>query len=93
MKEIPKSGVLEGGSRAHARLMYLLGIKQLIVCINKMGDRSVDYKEARFLELAKDTRQMLIEVRRVYPEPGLIRCWCRLAGRKLSWRAACTLFP
>ncbi|MCP4762432.1 MAG: translation elongation factor EF-1 subunit alpha, partial [archaeon] len=45
------SGIGENGqTREHAFLAKTLGVKQLIVCINKCDDASYNYEEARFNE-------------------------------------------
>jgi elongation factor 1-alpha len=54
-----KSGEVEGQTRKHAMLFNTLGIKQLIVCINKMDDKSVNYSEERFNEIANEVKHML----------------------------------
>ena len=42
----------EGGqTREHALLAYSLGVRQMIVCCNKMDDASVAFSEARFREV------------------------------------------
>jgi elongation factor 1-alpha len=56
----PKEGEFQGQSRAHARLLNLLGIKQLIVGINKMD--AAEYKEARFTEVSEEAKNVLIKV-------------------------------
>lgn len=38
----------DGQTREHALLAYTLGLKQMIVLINKMDDESVQYSEARY---------------------------------------------
>jgi len=43
-----------GQTREHALLAYTLGVKQLIVAINKMDDKSVNYSQARFEEIQKE---------------------------------------
>merc|ERR1711862_715161 len=40
-----KEGVVQGQTRQHALLLKLLGIKQLIVCVNKMDEKQAGYKE------------------------------------------------
>lgn len=43
------SGKLGGGlTREHALLAFTLGVKQMIVCINKMDEKSVDWSEQRY---------------------------------------------
>ena len=41
----------EGSTREHALLSFALGIKQMIVLVNKMDDASVQYKQERFIEI------------------------------------------
>merc|ERR1712159_624343 len=57
-----KSGEVQGQTRQHARLINLLGVEQLIVGVNKMDDKTVDYKQARFEEIAKEVQGMLVRV-------------------------------
>merc|ERR1711963_1367626 len=47
-----EAGISKNGqTREHALLAYTLGVKQMIVCINKMDDRSVNYSESRYNEI------------------------------------------
>jgi elongation factor 1-alpha len=58
-----KTGEVPGQTRNHARLLNLLGIKQLIVGINKM-DSEVNgetYGEARYNEIATEVRRILLQ--------------------------------
>lgn len=41
----------DGQTREHALLAYTLGVKQMIVALNKMDDSTVNYSEARFQEV------------------------------------------
>merc|ERR1711968_93768 len=41
----------DGQTREHSLLAYTLGVKQMIVCVNKMDDKTVAYKESRFKEI------------------------------------------
>merc|ERR1712072_1346694 len=41
----------DGQTREHSLLAYTLGVKQMIVAINKMDDKTVAYKEARYKEI------------------------------------------
>ncbi|AYV82419.1 MAG: elongation factor 1-alpha-like protein [Homavirus sp.] len=51
-----------GQSRQHALLLNLLGMKQLIVCVNKMDEKSVEFKEERFEEVKEEVKRMLVAV-------------------------------
>jgi len=48
-----------GQTREHALLAYTLGVKQMIVAINKMDDKSVNYAEARYKEIKEETSRFL----------------------------------
>jgi elongation factor 1-alpha len=48
-----------GQTREHALLAYTLGVKQMIVCINKMDDKSVEYKEGRYNEIKEELGKFL----------------------------------
>jgi elongation factor 1-alpha len=58
----PKAGVVQGQTRQHARLINLLGVKQLIVGVNKMDCDLAGYKEARYNEIAAEMKNTLIKV-------------------------------
>ena len=58
-----KVGEVQGQTRQHARLINLLGVKQLIVCVNKMDSKpSADYKESRYNEIRDEMKSMLVKV-------------------------------
>lgn len=57
-----KSAEIQGQTRAHARLINLLGVKQVIVGINKMDAEMALYKEDRFSEICQEMRRMLVRV-------------------------------
>jgi elongation factor 1-alpha len=47
-----EAGIAKNGqTREHALLAYTLGVKQLIVVVNKMDDKSVNWSETRFNEI------------------------------------------
>jgi len=52
-----KLGVDEGQTRQHARLLYLLGVEQILVGINKMD--ACNWSEERFLEIKDEFVKML----------------------------------
>jgi len=56
-KADPKAGVEEGQTRQHARLLYLLGVDQIIVGVNKMD--SCGWDEQRFIEIKEEFVKML----------------------------------
>merc|ERR1712013_683630 len=50
-----EAGISKNGqSREHALLAYTLGVKQLIVAVNKMDSTEPPYSEARFSEIQKE---------------------------------------
>jgi elongation factor 1-alpha len=57
-----KRGEVQGQTRQHARLCHLLGIEQLIVGINKMDDKSVNYSEDRYKEIKTEVDKMLTKI-------------------------------
>jgi len=48
-----------GQTREHALLAYTLGVKEMIVCINKMDDKTVNYEEARYNEIKEELSKFL----------------------------------
>jgi len=48
-----------GQTREHALLAYTLGVKEMIVCINKMDDKTVNYAEARYTEIKEELSKFL----------------------------------
>lgn len=57
-----QAGEIQGQTRQHARLINLLGVKQLIVGVNKMDSDTAGYKKERYDEIANEMRHMLIRV-------------------------------
>ena len=49
----------EGQTREHALLALTLGVKQMILCVNKMDDKSVNYGQARFDEIKTELLRIL----------------------------------
>jgi elongation factor 1-alpha len=52
----------DGQTREHALLAFTLGVKQMIVCTNKMDEKSVNYSEARYTEIKKEVETYLKKV-------------------------------
>lgn len=52
----------DGQTREHALLAFTLGVKQMIVCCNKMDEKSVNYSEERYLEIKKEVSDFLKKV-------------------------------
>jgi len=48
-----------GQTREHALLAYTLGVKEMIVCINKMDDKTVNYDEKRYTEIKEELSKFL----------------------------------
>jgi len=57
-----KAGEIQGQTRQHSRLINLLGVKQIIIGINKMDCDTAGYKQARYDEIANEMRNMLTKV-------------------------------
>jgi elongation factor 1-alpha len=64
-----KKSEIQGQTRAHARLLNLLGVKQLLIGVNKMDIASnamdaadANYGEKRYDEIEKEMKHMLVKV-------------------------------
>jgi len=57
-----KQGIVQGQTRQHARLINLLGVKQLVIGVNKMDADLSLYKEARYNEIRDEMKSMLEKV-------------------------------
>jgi len=57
-----KAAEIQGQTRQHARLINLLGVKQLIVGVNKMDSDTAGYREERYKEIANEMKHMLVRV-------------------------------
>jgi elongation factor 1-alpha len=52
----------EGQTREHALLAFTMGVKQMIVAINKMDDKTVNYGESRYTEIKKEVSDYLKKI-------------------------------
>jgi len=52
----------EGQTREHALLAFTLGVKQMIVCVNKMDEKTVNWSQSRFEEIQKEVSEYLKKV-------------------------------
>jgi len=57
-----KTGQVQGQTRQHARLINLLGVKQLIIGVNKMDCDVAKYSLARYTEISDEIRNVLMRV-------------------------------
>merc|ERR1712230_254321 len=57
-----KAGEVQGQTRQHARILNLLGVKQLVIGVNKMVSDVAKYSEERYNEIRDEMRSMLIRV-------------------------------
>merc|ERR1712147_351603 len=57
-----KAGEIQGWTRQHARLINLLGVKQICVGVNKMDCDVAGYKQARYDEIGNEMKSTLIKV-------------------------------
>lgn len=52
----------DGQTREHALLAFTLGVKQMVVCCNKMDDKTVQYAQSRYEEISKEVGTYLKRV-------------------------------
>jgi len=57
-----KQGIVQGQTRQHARLINLLGVKQIVVGINKMDTDVAGYKKERYEEIKAEMASTLMKV-------------------------------
>merc|ERR1712005_2755 len=57
-----KQGIVQGQTRQYARLINLLGVKQLVCGVNKMDADLALYKEERYNEIRDEMKSMLVKV-------------------------------
>jgi len=57
-----KAGEVQGQTRQHARLINLLGVKQVIVGVNKMDCDLAGYKQERYNEIRDEMKNVLQKV-------------------------------
>jgi elongation factor 1-alpha len=58
-----EAGIAQNGqTREHALLAYTLGVKQMIVAINKMDDKSVNWGQARYDEIKNEVSNFLKKI-------------------------------
>jgi elongation factor 1-alpha len=63
----PKTGEVQGQTRQHSLLINLLGVKQIIVGVNKMDSDVAKYSESRYKEIKEEMASTLIKVG--WPKP------------------------
>jgi len=58
-----EAGIAKNGqTREHALLAFTLGVKQMIVAVNKMDDKSVNYAEARYNEIKTEVSSFIKKI-------------------------------
>jgi len=58
-----EAGIAKSGqTREHALLAYTLGVKQMIVAINKMDEKSVNWSQDRYNEIVKETSSFVKKI-------------------------------
>ena len=95
-----KAEQVMGQTRQHARLINLLGIKQIIVGINKMDSSTADFKKERYDEIADEmvdiiascmggkrsiARQKVLETVPILPISGLLGDNLLTASSNMPW--------
>jgi elongation factor 1-alpha len=58
-----EAGISKNGqTREHALLAYTLGVKQMIVVLNKMDDKTVNWSQARYDEIKKEVQSYIKKI-------------------------------
>jgi elongation factor 1-alpha len=58
-----EAGIAKNGqTREHALLAYTLGVKQMVVLINKMDEKSTNWSQARYDEIVAETSSFLKKI-------------------------------
>ncbi|KAN0043293.1 hypothetical protein ACTA71_011058 [Dictyostelium dimigraforme] len=58
-----EAGIAKNGqTREHALLAYTLGVKQMIVAINKMDEKSTNYSQGRYDEIVKEVSSFIKKI-------------------------------
>ncbi|KYQ88293.1 elongation factor 1 alpha [Tieghemostelium lacteum] len=58
-----EAGIAKNGqTREHALLAYTLGVRQMIVAINKMDEKSTNYSQNRYDEIVKETSAFIKKI-------------------------------
>jgi len=58
-----EAGIAKNGqTREHALLAFTLGVKQMIVAVNKMDDKSVNWNQARYEEIKKEVSSYIKKI-------------------------------
>jgi elongation factor 1-alpha len=58
-----EAGISKNGqTREHALLAYTLGVKQMIVLVNKMDDKTVNYSEQRYNEIKDEVSSFIKKI-------------------------------
>jgi elongation factor 1-alpha len=52
----------EGQTREHALLAFTMGVRQMVVAVNKMDDKTVEYDKMRFDEIKKEVSGFLKKI-------------------------------
>jgi len=65
-----EAGISDNGqTREHALLAFTLGVKKIIVCVNKMDSESVNFSESRFNEIKDEVTGFLTKIGYKLPIP------------------------
>ena len=57
-----KKREVQGETRQHAQLCFVMGVEQIIVCINKMDDESVNWSQERYDQIKEEMEKMLTKI-------------------------------
>uniref|UniRef100_A0A8C0JGE9 Tr-type G domain-containing protein n=1 Tax=Chelonoidis abingdonii TaxID=106734 RepID=A0A8C0JGE9_CHEAB len=76
----------QGQTREHALLAYTLGVKQLLLCVNKMDLTEPPYSQRRFEEVV---RGVSLYLRRIGYSPAAVPCVPVSGWAGENWSACC----